>query len=210
MKIGGAPHLCQDTRVCGVETLLDAFVGSTNPHFSILSQLFRSSYATPCVFNGPSLERHQSTGNNPVFHPPPSAFTSNTLESIRRRIRSSETDTTNVPFLRYRLLVATQIVYKAGGFHDTGTLDSKLVVNHFFECQPNVWRRPRGQTNDLWQRSDSADSLGFNFSALNVWEVELLKYQFVKITNGSDLTAFIIRQGNVEDLFGPHDQFHCV
>jgi mono/diheme cytochrome c family protein len=33
-----------DTRVCGVETPLDAFVGSTNPRFSILSQWFRCSY----------------------------------------------------------------------------------------------------------------------------------------------------------------------
>jgi hypothetical protein len=39
MKIGGA-----DTRVCGVENHLDAFVGSTNPYFSTLSQRFRCLY----------------------------------------------------------------------------------------------------------------------------------------------------------------------
>jgi hypothetical protein len=37
MKIGGAPHCGADTRVCGVETHLDAFVSPTNPHFSTLS-----------------------------------------------------------------------------------------------------------------------------------------------------------------------------
>ncbi len=91
-----------------------------------------------------------------------------------------------------------------------GTRASKMVVSHFFECQPHVRCGPRGKAHDLCQRSYAAKSVGFNFSARNVREVKFLKDQLVKITHRSDLAAFFIRKVNGEDIFGSEDQFHRV